>query len=366
MISNLRLNRRELARRKRKKNQAMACGVLLAAALLTFVCLPYFPGGRGWAPRPATQALLGSEEGVGTASGVMTAPHPDRDSRTEGETEAEPGDEPGPESGVEPGANTGPSKRTDADGIAVVRVDSALSEDKPAPDDALEGIAYYVESNSIVPIHAQASDASAIIGSANPGALVYGYRFDDAWVCVADIEGNAYYVKSEHVTPFTRALSEISLFQNHGEVVSGGFTLNTNVHSISGLTLEEITHLLRRHPGLQGIEETVLLHEKKYGVNAYFILGVASQESGYGTSPLATKKKNLFGIGAYDGDAYESALAFASTSESVEYFCLLISRYRENGRTTPEAINVRYASDELWASRVVQLMNSYAMQNESN
>ena len=140
------------------------------------------------------------------------------------------------------------------------------------------------------------------------------------------------------------------------------FSVNTAINNVSGMTLEEITFILQRYPSLQEIGEPALLFEKKYGVNAYFILGVASQESGFGTSLLAGRKNNLFGLGAFDVNSFESALTFSTKSDSVEYFCVLIARYQEDGRNTPASINKRYATDETWASRVVSLMNSYASQ----
>ena len=221
-------------------------------------------------------------------------------------------------------------------------------------------LSFFVEANVHIPIHHEASEASTIVGLLNPGSVVYGYYADEAWVCIVDRSDHAYFVKVEHLTPFSQEMSDISIFQDDHEVIADGFSIHTNTHSVSGMTLEEITYLLQAYPSLQGIEESVLLYERKYGVNAYFILAVASQESGFGTSLLANRKNNLFGIGAYDDSAFESALEFSSKAQSVEYFCILIARYRENGRTTPTKINETYASDELWAHRIAQLMRSYA------
>jgi len=219
---------------------------------------------------------------------------------------------------------------------------------------------YYVQAETRVPIHLLPMDASHIIGYADPRSVIYGYAFDDAWTCVADNSNGMYYVKNEYLTTFGAEQSAISVFAEHDETHGQGFTTNARVDSISGLTLEGIQYLLDYYPGMEGIGEQVLLCERIYDVNAYFIIAVASLESGFGKSLQAQNKNNLFGLGAYDHSAYESALSFESKAEGVEYFCELISDYYKSGRRTPASINQRYASDELWAHKVVRLMNSYS------
>jgi hypothetical protein len=233
-------------------------------------------------------------------------------------------------------------------------------------DDDIDWIPFYVDTDALVPIHFEAGEASEIAGSLSPKTLVYGYRYDDQWICVADANDVGYFVKTEYLSPYSKEMTVIALFRHDLEEMSGGFTLDTDVHSVSGMTLEDIAFLLQEYPNLQEIRESVLIFEGIYGVNAYFILSVASHESGYGTSPLAREKHNLFGIGAYTDDAFDSALSFNSKTDSVDYFCILMNIYRENGMTTPAAINEQYASDELWASQVVQLMNHFAAKKTTN
>jgi len=50
--------------------------------------------------------------------------------------------------------------------------------------------------------------------------------------------------------------------------------------------------------------------EKVYGINGVFVAAVGIHESGWGTSRIATNKKNLFGYGAYDMNAYASAYKY--------------------------------------------------------
>ena len=314
MISHLRLSRGELTHRRKRKHRNEA--VVLGGFLLFAIC-------------------------VVTLAALSAPADPPPESVTQADT-AEWAD----------AAHTRPSPSADA---TVVTVEDAAPSEEP-----VIRIPFLIESDSLVPVHPEASEASEIVGSVSPGAVLLGYRYGDAWIGIADTNGRPYFIKSVYGIPLDKETSDIFLFQEDHEVASAGFTIHTNINSISGMTLEDISFLLREYPALQEIGESVLLNEKKYGVNAYFILGVASQESGFGTSLMARKKNNLFGIGAYDEGSYENALSFNSKSECVEYFCSLILLYLESGRSTPATIHKRYASDELWASRVVQLMNSYA------
>ena len=311
-IANLRLSRSELNKRRSRKNRERVLGLLAFICCVVFACVLIYE-------KP--QALPATPEEVFI------------------EAESEPEDE-----------------------LEFAHDIVAIVETTQETDVRIDWRSYYVMSDSRVPVHFFPIEASDIVGSIEPGAVVYGFEWDDGWTGIADVRDTAYYVKSEYLKPFGKEMSAILFFDDEHERISGGFTVNTNIKSISGLSIEDIAFLLKNYPGLSGIEEQVLLCERIYGVNAYFILGVASQESGFGSSKLATRKNNLFGIGAYDDSAFESGLSFLSKSESVEYFCALMARYYSEGRKTPAAINHQYATDELWARKVNYIMNSYAAQ----
>ena len=309
-VAYLRLNRSELNKRKNRKIRARALGSLTFMCLVAFVSFVL--------TNSAPQALPASPE-----DGSLIIEH---------ELEEVPP-------------------------LEVEYIASAEPEEV-----GVDWRSYYVDSVSQVPVHFFPFEASDIVGSIEPRAVVYGFTRDDGWTGIADARDIFYYVKSEYLKPFGKEMSEIFFFKDDHERISGNFTINSNINSISGMSLDDIIFLLQSYPGLAGIEERVLLCERIYGVNAYFILGVASQESGFGTSKLAVNKNNLFGIGAYDESAYQSGLSFSSKMDGVEYFCALISRYHEDGRKTPAAINTRYAMDEFWARKVTFIMNSYSAQ----
>lgn len=99
--------------------------------------------------------------------------------------------------------------------------------------------------------------------------------------------------------------------------------------------------------------------EADYGVNALFLTGLAIYESNYGNSAIAQAKNNLFGFMAYDSSPFESAGYFRTKEEGIDH----VARYLRNHYLTPggtyyngvsiSAINVKYASDQEWASKII-------------
>lgn len=102
--------------------------------------------------------------------------------------------------------------------------------------------------------------------------------------------------------------------------------------------------------------------EKKHKINALYLLSHAIHESGWGTSKIAQDKRNLFGYGAVDGDAYNKAYSYATFRESIEYAAQQINK----GYLSPTGafyngpvlgnkgigMNVRYASDAFWGEKI--------------
>lgn len=115
---------------------------------------------------------------------------------------------------------------------------------------------------------------------------------------------------------------------------------------------------------LRGIGQALKDAEEKYGVNALIILGVAINESGWGTSTIAQQKNNLFGIKAYDSNT-GAADVFATPGDSVIEFA---KNYMSKGYTNPTdwrhfggllgnkgvGANVKYASDPFWGEKAAR------------
>ncbi len=131
---------------------------------------------------------------------------------------------------------------------------------------------------------------------------------------------------------------------------------------------------------------------QNYGISNVYIAAHAAHESSWGLSTIARQKKNLFGWEAYDRNPVELARSFSTYQSGIEYVIGAIAqnylspsgRYyfdesqfsqlsprlkdrvlnikRKNGISringgTLEAMNVYYARDDLWASKIKVIMN---------
>ena len=99
--------------------------------------------------------------------------------------------------------------------------------------------------------------------------------------------------------------------------------------------------------------------EKDHGVNAIFLVGLAIHESDYGRSQIAQAKHNLFGFMAYDSSPFSSAGNFATFDDGIDTVARYLSEHYlkpggqfYNGKSMA-AINVRYASDKTWSSKIM-------------
>ncbi len=87
-----------------------------------------------------------------------------------------------------------------------------------------------------------------------------------------------------------------------------------------------------------------------------------------GTSAISLDKRNLFGYGAYDNDAYNSAYTFDTYAEGIEFVAKILAKAYLNpagmtlsdGDTTTgryyssptlTGINTRYSTDPNWCKK---------------
>lgn len=113
---------------------------------------------------------------------------------------------------------------------------------------------------------------------------------------------------------------------------------------------------------LAGTGEFFKAVEEEYKVNAFYLLAHALHESQWGTSLIAQDKKNLFGLNAVDGDAYNGAKVYADYQESIVHAAQHVNgSYQKVGGTNYNGsflgnkgmgMNVRYASDHLWGEKI--------------
>ena len=112
---------------------------------------------------------------------------------------------------------------------------------------------------------------------------------------------------------------------------------------------------------LRGSGKGFISAQDKYGSNAMLMLGIAINESNWGTSNYAINKNNLFGLGAYDSNPNDS-FAYKSVSHCIEEFG---NYWVSKGYSDPQdwrymggylgtkdlGFNVKYASDPFWGRK---------------
>lgn len=198
---------------------------------------------------------------------------------------------------------------------------------------------------------------------------------DEDWFKVSfeTVEG---YIKSSALTSPTLTPSIVE--KNRIQKIMLKVNINMELNKSSGLTLNDYKKIFT---GLSNDKNKVFENnytvfynaDKKYNINGIFLASIAIHESGWGSSQIASDKKNLFGYGSYDSTPYESSLSFTDYSEGIETVAKSLVKYYLNpagtkiydGETaaawyyngpTLEGVNTRYASDKEWYKKVYSYM----------
>lgn len=141
------------------------------------------------------------------------------------------------------------------------------------------------------------------------------------------------------------------------------FNTNSNLLSKSGLSVDQINSLLAGHGKLAELGQAFIDVENRDGVNAFWGMAQAIEETGWGVSAIAEDKNNLFGITAFDANPYGDASSYASPQACVEYWGDFISKqYLKPGGAyyvspTPAGVARHWATDPNYAAQVVDIMN---------
>lgn len=201
---------------------------------------------------------------------------------------------------------------------------------------------------------------------------------DEAWIKVLYNNKNTGYILTDFLTSET-------LTPGMGELcrktkILNKVNFNMALNEPSGLTLEDYQKIFSNQvQDMNGVfkENYNAFYdaEQKYGINGVFLASIAVHESGWGKSTIAVNKYNLFGFGAYDSSPYESAVAFDSYAEGIDTVAAwLVNHYLNTAGTvlktgeiadgkfyngaTVVGVNVRYASDTDWCTKVFATMQN--------
>jgi len=153
---------------------------------------------------------------------------------------------------------------------------------------------------------------------------------------------------------------------------------NMALNKPSGLTLEQFEKIFdnekRDKNGIFKENAKYFYYvEQVYGINGVFVAALGIHESGWGTSRIAKNKKNLFGYGAYDMNAYASAYNYDGYVAGIDMIARVLMKnylnpkgtciYNDeiasgkyyNGNTL-SAVNKKYATDNNWGNTVYTWM----------
>ena len=162
--------------------------------------------------------------------------------------------------------------------------------------------------------------------------------------------GKKYYSKDgEHFDGFT--IKNRFLFKNLTEPTNYSADELNRVYSMMNI----------RNSRLAGKGAIFKEAEKRYGVNALYLMAHSALESAWGRSQIANDKNNFFGIAAYDTSPYDSAKKFDDVDKGVLGAAKWIrENYIDRGRdhlgNKATGMNVRYASDPYWGEKIASIM----------
>ena len=139
------------------------------------------------------------------------------------------------------------------------------------------------------------------------------------------------------------------------------------LRSKTAYTTDQLNNVLNskiagRTSAMTNIAGTFLNYQNQYGINALIAIGVAANESAWGTSNIARNKNNLFGLNAVDTSPGQSANTYSSVDSCVKTF---METYMSKRYLNPNAgvyaggylgnkasgMNVKYASDPYWGEK---------------
>ena len=129
-----------------------------------------------------------------------------------------------------------------------------------------------------------------------------------------------------------------------------------NLLEKSNLTSDDAYRMLKGSK-LQSVSSHYIYAEETYGVNAIFLMGLTSLESGHGTSNIAINNNNIGGVRKGSGE-YSS---FSSWESCISYIANLISKYYLkddatyfSGRSIWD-VNKNYCENSDWADKIVSI-----------
>lgn len=198
---------------------------------------------------------------------------------------------------------------------------------------------------------------------------------NEQW-CKVSYDGVEGYLPTSNLT--SAAVSPTMPEKNRIKKLVVELAIDMPLNQSSGLTLSDYKKIFTGLPNdknkiFENNYEVFYNLDRKYKINGIFLASIAIHESAWGSSQIADDKKNLFGYGSYDSTPYESSFEFDTYEEGMELVAKVLVKYYlnpagtkiydgeraaatyYNGPTVSD-VNIRYASDPDWHTKVYSYM----------
>ena len=143
------------------------------------------------------------------------------------------------------------------------------------------------------------------------------------------------------------------------------YTIDTDLNSTADISGEQLDAAIAATvPGspLTGLGSAFVRAARQQGINTYYVAAHAAYDSAWGTSPVATRKNNLFGYGVAPACPFECAATFATQAASIDFITQLVKtdyltpggRFYTTG--TLAGMEPIYSQNPNWAEGVAAVM----------
>ncbi|MNW28258.1 putative endo-beta-N-acetylglucosaminidase precursor [compost metagenome] len=148
--------------------------------------------------------------------------------------------------------------------------------------------------------------------------------------------------------------------------VGGDYLSQSLKGNKSGLSADDINKWISSKAPkgslMLGKGDTFLRAAQESGLDPQYLVAHAAAETGWGTSNIAKKKGNFYGIGAFDSSPYASAHGFNGTDAGIVEGAKWISKnYANKGQDTLQTMRHNggkheYATDAQWDTKIASIM----------
>jgi hypothetical protein len=143
------------------------------------------------------------------------------------------------------------------------------------------------------------------------------------------------------------------------------YTIDTDLNGATDISGEQLDAAIAATvPGspLTGLGDAFVRAARRQGINTYYVAAHAAYDSAWGTSPVATRRNNLFGYGVTPACPFDCAATFATQNESIDFITQLMKtdyltpggRFYTTG--TLAGIEPIYSQNPNWAEGVAAVM----------